>query len=196
MLSISVNLEQTIPPPTLTGELEEWWLALLCSIAQSNSSSLSHPCGVTSSQKWHALCFSELPLVFWSSAAWIKDYAGFTDIFEFFFFFYGSCYAKYFFADWLWPEASCRAPSLCFCHSLSQTKPLPFTIEPENSHQCSGSVCAQFNTHRNTTCCTELVFYSVPLTKCQPVNGIAKEHPLCVITVAFLLPTVLCTIRF
>lgn len=53
--------------------------------------------------------------------------------------------------------------------------PAPFTIEQENSHQCSGSVCTRFNTYRKTTCSTELVLYSVPVTKCQPVNGMAEN---------------------
>lgn len=69
---------------SLTGELQEWQLALLCSIAQRNSSSVSRSCGVMSSLKWHALCFSELPVVFWfraATAAGMKDYAGFTLIF-------------------------------------------------------------------------------------------------------------------
>lgn len=58
---------------------------------------------------------------------------------------------------------------------LFSTMPVPFTIEQENSHQCSGSVCTRFNTYRETTCCTELVLYSVPVTECQPVNGMAKN---------------------
>lgn len=95
---------------------------------------------------------------------------------NFFFFVYVCALCQVFLCDWIWLEASCRAPSLCFCLPLSLSdKASAFTIESENSHQCSGSVCALFNTHRNTTCCTELVFYSVPLTKCQPVNGIAKN---------------------
>lgn len=60
----------------LTGGLEEWLPALLCNIAQRNSSAGSHPCGVMSSLKWHALCFSELPVVLWfraASATGMKD---------------------------------------------------------------------------------------------------------------------------
>lgn len=62
------------------------------------------------------------------------------------------------------PVSLCRflSPS-CF-----QTKPLSFTIEPENSHQCSGFVCAQFN--------TQSLYLQCAIDKMPS----SEEHPLCV----------------
>lgn len=57
---------------------------------------------------------------------------------------------------------------VCLCLSCSQTKPVPFTIEPENSHQCSGFVCAQFN--------TQSLYLQCAIDKMPS----SEEHPLCV----------------
>lgn len=101
------------------------------------------------------------------------------------------CWMICHFVDYIWPGASCRTSLPFDSVSLFSTMPLPFTIEQENSHQCSGSVCTRFNTYRKTTCCTELVLYSVPVINVSSEWN-AKEHLLCV----SLLLSVLCIIRF
>lgn len=138
------------------------------------------------------LCQSH-QLYYWfraSSAAGMKDYAGFTDRFEFIF----SLLCQVFLLRTESGPRPAAGRSLSVSLSPFQTKPVPFTIEPENSHQCSGFVCAQFNTHRNTTCCTELVFTVCHWQNVSQWMELQRTSPLCVIIVAVLLPSVLRTI--
>lgn len=134
------------------------------SVTEGTRRSVSHPCGV----------FVEMThFAFWSNQMYSDSVLPGSKIMQ-----ASLLYLNDMPSISLWtesgPEPAAGHRSLLTL-SLFSTMPVPFTIEQENSHQCSGSVCTRFNTYRKTTCCTELVLYSVPVTKCQPVTGMAKN---------------------
>lgn len=134
------------------------------SIAEGTRHSVYHPCGM----------FAEMThFAFWSNQMYSDSVLPGSKIMQ-----ASLLYLNDMPSISLWtesgPEPAAGHRSLLTL-SLFSTMPVPFTIEQENSHQCSGSVCTRFNTYRKTTCSTELVLYSVPVTKCQPVTGMAKN---------------------
>lgn len=166
----------------LTGELEEWRRALLCSIAQRNSSSVSRPFGVMSSLKWHALCFSALPVVFWfraAIAAGMKDYAGFTDRFKFFFFlFFHVMPSISLQTEFGQRPAAGHSPfvsvSLSFkqsqCHSLLNQRIATSVL----------ALCVHSSIRTETQHAVQSLCLQCAIDKMSADEWNCKEHPLCV----------------
>lgn len=164
---------------SLTGELEGWRPALLRSIAHSNSSSVSHPCGTISLLIWHALCFSEPPVVVrfrTATAAGMKDYAGFTDRLEFFFVL---CQVFLCRLNLAWGQLQgFLYLSLYLCLSLSFRQSHCHSLLSQRIATSVLALCVctvQYTQTHNML--YRACVYSVPLTKCQPMNGIAKNIP-------------------
>lgn len=95
--------------------------------------------------------------------------------------------AKHFTTEWIWPEASCRALALSLCLFVS----LLLSDKASAIHYWTREQPPVFWLCVCTVQYTELVF-----TVCHWQNAIQwRTSPLCVITVAFMLPSALSTIR-
>ena len=179
-LVFRISVHECLSPSSLENGKNE---VLPCSSEKPQFTVSSLWCHVFTEMTFSTLLFRTTTSLWFraSIAAGVKDYAGFTDRYDFFFppLFLFFCMSSISLQTEFGPgPAARRSPSISV--SLFQTKPVPFTIEPENSHQCSGSGCAQFNTHIEAQHAVQSLSLQCAIDKMSARESNCKEHPLCV----------------